>query len=95
MASLSHGLDFDGPFLPAGRVVFLAVAEVFLLGDLLLDLAEVVFLEVVFELEDFGLALELLGFTFFELVAFGEDFFTADFFLVTLGFALDFGLVLA
>ena len=98
MASLSHGLDFDGPFLPAGRVVFFAVDELFLLEDLALEdlaldllgvLADEVFLEVAFELEDFGLVLELLDFTF----AFGaEDFFAVDF-LVTLGFAFFFGLV--
>ena len=93
MASLSHGLDFEGPFFPAGRVVFLAVDEVLLLEDLALEdlavdllgvLAEEVFFEVVFELEDFALALELF--------TFGVVFFAVDF-LVTLGFDFFFGLV--
>jgi len=77
-------------FFAVDEVVFL---EDFAADDSLLDLVGVddVFLEVVFELEAFGLVLEL--FTFFEAVAFGvEDVFAVDF-LVTFGFDVFFGWV--
>ena len=97
VASLSHGLVFDGPFLPAGLEVFF-LDEVLLLDDLLLlalldDLLveEDFFAFDVFEVEDFDLALELLE--LFGLVAFG---FEVDLLLVVFlaALAFDFGFVL-
>ena len=102
VASLNQGLVFDGPFLPAGRVLFFDFEESLLVDDfvpddlllallddlLLLALLEELFLEVVFELEGFFLVLD-----FFELVAFGVEDLLDDFledFCLVLDFDLGF-----
>ena len=79
-------MDFDGPFLPAGRVVFFDLDEVSLLLALL---DEVLFLAfVVFVVEDFGLVVELFAFVF-------EADLLAGAFLVDFAFAFAFGFALA
>jgi len=91
VASLSHGLDFDGPFLPAGFVVFFVLEVLLLDGFVLEDFAldEVFFDLTVFALEDFGFVLELFAFNF----ALGD--LLAEVFLAALGLVFGFVLVCA